>query len=119
MQSRLDFANATYAGTSTANFDRLQLMQNTLARVVSLLVTWERDRILPILEHLNWLTVRRSGLQTGIAYVQDLSLRSPPHLRSQLLDYTPGRSLGSPDSHLRVPGTRLACASRAFSIAAP
>ena len=33
--SRLDFCNSLLAGTSVANLTRLQLVQNTLARIVA------------------------------------------------------------------------------------
>ena len=45
IQSRLDYANALYAGMSSTNFDKVQRVQNTLARVVTL--TAKRDHIMP------------------------------------------------------------------------
>ena len=118
IQSRFDYANALYAGTSSTNFDKVQRVQNTLARVVTL--TAKRDHITPTLERIQWLPIRyRVDYKLArLTYKIHLS-GEPPHLRSQLVDYTPVRSLRSLDKHLLVvPRTKLACASRAFSVAA-
>ena len=53
IQSRLDYANALYAGMSSTNFSKVQRVQNILARVVTL--TAKRDHITPTLERLHWL----------------------------------------------------------------
>ena len=54
--SRLDYCNSLLASTSVSNLVRLQLVQNTLARVVA-----QKSRfchITPILADLHWLPVR-------------------------------------------------------------
>ena len=54
--SRLDYCNSLLAGTSVSNFARLQLVQNTLARVVA-----QKPRfchITPVLADLHWLPIR-------------------------------------------------------------
>ena len=54
--SRLDYCNSLLAGTSASNLARLQLVQNTLARVVA-----PKSRychITPVLAGLHWLPVR-------------------------------------------------------------
>ena len=43
VQSRVDYANSLYTGMSSVNFDKLQLIQNTLARIVTL--TRKRNHI--------------------------------------------------------------------------
>ena len=43
VQSRVDYANSLYTGMASVNFDKLQLVQNTLACVVTL--TRKRDHI--------------------------------------------------------------------------
>ena len=50
-QSRVDYANLLYIGMSSVNFGKLQLVQNTLARVVTLIR--KRDRIQPSLKRLH------------------------------------------------------------------
>ena len=97
----------------------MQRLQNTLVRVVTL--TAKRYLITPTLERLHWLLIRyRVDYKLArLTYKIHLSCE-PPHLRSQLLDYTPGISLRSLDKHLLVvKRTKLACASRAFIVAAP
>ena len=54
--SRLEYCNSLLAGTSVSNLARLQIVQNTLARVVT-----EKSRfchITPVLSELHWLPVR-------------------------------------------------------------
>ena len=54
--SRLDYCNSLLAGTSVSNLARLQLVQNTLARVVA-----QKPRfchITPVLADLHWLPIR-------------------------------------------------------------
>jgi len=53
--ARLDYCNAVFYGTSRYNIDKLQRVQNTLARVVK-----ERskyDHITPLLSKLHWLPI--------------------------------------------------------------
>jgi hypothetical protein len=57
VSSRLDYCNSLYAGMSSANFTRLQRVQNTLARVI--LKQRKSDHITPSLIQLHWLPVRR------------------------------------------------------------
>ena len=54
--SRLDFCNSLLAGTSVSNLTRLQLIQNTLARVVAQKPQF--CHITPVLSDLHWLPVR-------------------------------------------------------------
>ena len=56
VQSRVDCANSRYTRMSYVNFDKRQLMQNTLARVVTL--TRKRNHIQPSLKKLHWLPIR-------------------------------------------------------------
>ena len=56
IQSRLDYANALYAVMSSTNFDKVQRVQNTLARDVTLAA--KRDHITQTLERLHWLPIR-------------------------------------------------------------
>ena len=56
--SRLDYCNSLLAGTSVSNLSRLQLVQNTLARIVAQKSRF--DHIMPVLSELHWLPVRWS-----------------------------------------------------------
>ena len=53
--SRLDYCNSLFTGLSVKNLDRLQLVQNTLARVVT--NTKRSDHITPVRFNLHWLPV--------------------------------------------------------------
>ena len=53
---KLDYCNAVLYGSSSINIDKLQRVQNTLARVVS--KTHRHDHITPELADLHWLPVR-------------------------------------------------------------
>ena len=55
VQSRVDYANSLHTGMSSVNFDKLQLVQNTLARVITL--TRKRDHIQRSLKRLHWLPI--------------------------------------------------------------
>ena len=54
--SRLDYCNSVLYGMSQTNFDKLQRVQNTLARVVT--GTTRFDHITPVLEGLHWLPIK-------------------------------------------------------------
>ena len=92
IHSRRDYANALYTGMSSTHFDKMQRTQNTLARILSL--TAKRDHIMPTLERLHWLPIRYhvDYKLARLTYKIHLS-GEPPDLLSQLVDYTPVRSL--------------------------
>ena len=119
VQSRIDYANSLYTGMSSANFNKLQMMQNTLARVVTL--TKKRDHIQPTLKRLHWLQIhQRVNYKVAmLTYTIRLS-GEPHHLNAMLIYYRPTRTLRSADELLLViPRTKLCSADRAFSVAAP
>ena len=88
IQSRLDYANTLYAGMSSTNFDKVQRVQNTVARDVTPPV--KIDHITPALERLHWLPIlyRVDYKLSRLTYKIHLSGK-PPHLRSQMVDYNP------------------------------
>ncbi len=55
ISSRLDYCKALYSGISKRNLQRLQLIQNAAARLLTR--TKKRDHITPILAALHWLPV--------------------------------------------------------------
>ena len=119
VQSRVDYANSLYTGISSVNFDKLQLVENTLACVVTF--TRKRDHIPPSLKRLHWLPIRQlvdfkiALLTYAIRYSGELQ-----HLNSLPMDYKPTRSLRFAEEHLLVVSrTKLSSTSRAFSVAAP
>ena len=89
--SRLDFCNSLLAGTSVSNLTRLQLVQNTLARVVA-----QKPRfchITPVLSDLHWLPVRhRISFKIATVTFRVLQFQQPSYLASLIQGRT-----GSPN----------------------
>ena len=81
--SRLDYCNSLLAGTSVSNLARLQLVQNTLARVVT-----EKSRfchITPVLSELHWLPVRhRINFKIATITFKVLQFKQPSYLARPL-----------------------------------
>ena len=77
--SRLDYCNSLLVGTSVSNLARLQLVQNTLARVVT-----EKSRfchITPVLSELHWLPVRhRINFKIATITFKVLQFQQPSYL---------------------------------------
>ena len=92
--SRLDYCNSLLAGTSVLNLSRLQLVQNTLARVVAQKPCY--CRITPVLIDLHWLPVRqRIEFKIATTAFKVLHYQQPSYLAEILPRYTPSRSLRS------------------------
>jgi hypothetical protein len=53
--SRLDYCNAILYGTSKSNIQKLQRVQNSLARIVTGIRS--SDHITPVLARLHWLKI--------------------------------------------------------------
>ena len=119
VQSRLDYANSLYSGVSSSNFAKLQHIQNTLAGVVTL--SDKRVHITPILKQLHWLPIRqRVEYKVSLLWYNIRQTGEPAHLSALLIEHVRTRNLRSSErSDLAIPRTKLALASRAFSVAAP
>ena len=91
---RLDYCNSLLAGTSVANSARMQLVQNTLARVVA-----QKSRfrhITPIFAELYWLPVRhRINYKIATIAFRVLHFQQPSYLAAIVPRYVPTRSLRS------------------------
>ncbi len=87
MTSRLDYCNALLGGCPASSINKLQIVQNTAARVLT------RSRkyyhITPILQSLHWLPIRYL-----LAY-KALNDLAPAYLTNLLSRYNPTRSLRS------------------------
>ena len=57
VSSKLDYCNSLYNGISQANLNKIQRIQNTLARVVT--NTTKFEHITPILKKLHWLPIKQ------------------------------------------------------------
>ena len=114
--SRLDFCNSLLAGTFVSNLTRLQLVQNTLARVVA-----QKPRfchITPVLSDLHWLPVRhRISFKIATVTFRVLQFQQPSYLASLIPRYVPTRALRSSSSlSICVPPCKTTMAtSKSFS----
>ena len=83
VNSRLDYANAVLYGTSAANIAKLQLVQNALARVVTL--KKRTVHIRPVLKDLHWLPINyRIDYKVASLVHKVRSTGSPAYLRWSL-----------------------------------
>ena len=100
--SRLDYCNSLLAGTSVSNLAHLQLVQNTLARVVT-----EKSRfchITPVLSELHWLPIRhRINFKIATITFKVLQFQQPSYLAALIPRYAPTRSLRSSSLWLCIP----------------
>ena len=119
--SRLDYANSLLYGTTQKNINRLQCVQNTLARVVAGHALPRDTHTSGILKHLHWLPIeQRIKFKLATLTHNTLCSTQPAYLHSLLNYHTPTRSLRSANaSLLSVPRVRTTFASRGFSVAAP
>jgi hypothetical protein len=115
--SRLDYCNSLFVGMPDRNFHKLQMVQNTLARVV----TGHRkfDHVSPILKELHWLPVRkRVTFKIATLVFKARHTGEPQYLASLIPAYRPGRDLRSSTQGLiNRRFVRTTTASRAFSCA--
>ena len=99
ISTRLDYCNSLLYGTSVNNINRLQRIQNTLARVVS--GTKKRDHITPVLRDLHWLPVpQRIEYKIALITHKVLSTGQPQYLQSLIKEYKPSRQLRSEGQRL-------------------
>ena len=118
--SRIDYCNALLFGTSEKNFNKLQRVQNNMARVVCDVGRREAHSE-SLLHDLHWLPVRRRvDFKVATLCYKAYRLGQPPYLSALIQPYVPSRSLRSSDALLlqdRRSGT--VNADRRFSVAAP
>jgi hypothetical protein len=116
VSTRLDYCNSLLYGTSKGNIQRLQRIQNALARVVC--GTRKRDHIKPVLRDLHWLPVpQRIEYKVALITHKVLSTDQPQYLRSLVKEYVPTRQLRSEGQRLlaKPSGLTSAIASRCFT----
>ena len=121
VESRLDYYfNTLLAGSSVSNLACLQLVQNTLARVVAQKSCF--DHITPVLSELHWLPVcHRINFKISTITHRLLQSQQPSYLAVLISRYAPVRSLWSSSSlSIGAPLRKTSMAtSRSFSTVAP
>jgi hypothetical protein len=118
--SKLDNLNSLYIGLPEYLINRLQMIQNNSARLIT--HTRKHDHITPVLIELHWLPVEyRIKYKILLLTFKCLHHLAPPYLTNLLQPYQPQRSLRSSNHGLlRVCKTRLKTfGDRAFSASAP
>ena len=92
--SKLDYANGLLYGINKKLLRKLQLVQNTAARLISEVTC--RSHTSPISRHLHWLSIEaRINFKVCFKCLQG---SGPKYLTDLLIPYTPSRSL----SHLQL-----------------
>jgi hypothetical protein len=121
--SKLDYCNSLLHGVSKQRVKRLQIAQNSAARLVTR--TKKRDHISPVLRELHWLPVEQRIEHKLLSLTYQASNNAAPEYLNELVEpYVPGRVLRSGSKKLLcVPGKKDALTKsfgeRAFSFAGP
>ena len=83
VSSRLDYCNSVVCGTSQSNLNKLQWVQNAVARTV--MTTSKRELITPVLGVLHWLPVAaRIDFKIAVLTFNLLITEQPSYLRELL-----------------------------------
>ena len=91
VSSRLDYCNSLFLSLTDFELRRLQLVQNSLCRVV----TWSSkySHITPQLKKLHWLPIKyRIQFKTGLIAYKILNEGQPVYLRELIHPYTSSRN---------------------------
>ncbi len=92
MTSRLDYCNALLGGCPASSINKLQVVQNAAARVLTR--SRKYDHITPILRSLHWLPIKfRISYKILLFAYKALNGLAPVYLTSLLPCYNPTRSL--------------------------
>ena len=118
--SRLDYANAILYGIPDYLLHRLQLVQNSAARLV--LRRRRHDHVMPLLEKLHWLPISlRIKFKINLLTFKCIHSLAPKYLMELLSSYIPPRNLRSASQNLLIEkkGLSKKTGDRSFSVAAP
>ena len=119
VSSKLDYCNSLYSGISQANLNKLQCIQNSLARVIT--NTSKYQHITPTLKKLHWLPIKqRIEYKLCLLTYKTLPNQQPTYLYNSLSFPSHSVSTRSSDSLvLSIPYVRSSRGKRAFSVIGP
>ncbi len=120
MTSRLDYCNALLGGCSARLINKLQMVQNAAARVLTR--TRKYEHISPVLSTLHWLpTKHRIDFKILLMTYKALNGLAPQYLSELLSHYSPSRPLRSQNAgRLIIPRiSKSTAGGRSFSYLAP
>ena len=93
VQSKLDYCNSLYLNLPSCELDRLQLIQNTLARTVCNIRRY--THITPTLQSLHWLKIRERITYKVISLTYNALHTAKPAYLAKLITTQPPRSTRS------------------------
>ena len=118
--TRIDYCNSLLYDAADKHLEKLQRVQNKLARTV-LNVGIRDHHTVDLLRELHWLPIRsRIVFKVATLCRRALSEGEPTYLASMVNYYQPTRTLRSADQSLLVePQSRTKTSARRFSCSAP
>ena len=118
--TKLDYCNSLLCGAPSTLINKLQRIQNIVARLIT--GHGRCEHITPVLKSLHWLPVKqRITFKTLVLVYKAVNNLAPVYLKELLYPYVPCRGLRSSENNLLVvPFTRSSVVQQcAFSAAGP